>query len=70
MRDAISTSVNDNLEDGTPRRQPPSRAALFLVSLLPPIAFSELNPEGFFSALDYAGTYGVMLLFGVSSQVA
>jgi tyrosine-specific transport protein len=33
--------------------------------LLPPTALATLDPNIFFRALDFAGTYGVMVLFGL-----
>jgi hypothetical protein len=42
-----------------------SRPARYLFVLLPPLTFALLKPDIFLSALDYAGTYGVMSLFGV-----
>ncbi len=46
-----------------------SRPARYLAVLLPPLAFALLKPDIFLSALDYAGTYGVMSLFGVLPAV-
>uniref|UniRef100_M8BEJ7 Tyrosine-specific transport protein n=1 Tax=Aegilops tauschii TaxID=37682 RepID=M8BEJ7_AEGTA len=37
----------------------------YLVTLFPPLVLSLLDPEIFFKALDFAGTYGVLVLFGV-----
>ncbi|KAG2647357.1 tyrosine-specific transport protein-like isoform X2 [Panicum virgatum] len=37
----------------------------YLLTLLPPLLLSLLDPEIFFNALDFAGTYGVLVLFGV-----
>ncbi|KAH0455115.1 hypothetical protein IEQ34_017039 [Dendrobium chrysotoxum] len=37
----------------------------YLLTLLPPLILSLLDPEIFFKALDFAGTYGVLVLFGV-----
>ncbi|KAI5433428.1 hypothetical protein KIW84_020631 [Lathyrus oleraceus] len=37
----------------------------YILTLIPPFLFSLLDPEIFFKALDFAGTYGVLLLFGV-----
>ncbi|CAN6226452.1 unnamed protein product [Urochloa humidicola] len=37
----------------------------YLLTLLPPLVLSQLDPEIFFKALDFAGTYGVLVLFGV-----
>lgn len=38
---------------------------LYGAALLPPMALALLNPTIFFNALEYAGSYGVMTLFGV-----
>lgn len=37
----------------------------YLITLFPPLVLSLLDPEIFFKALDFAGTYGVLVLFGV-----
>ncbi|XP_062187768.1 uncharacterized protein LOC133891087 isoform X3 [Phragmites australis] len=37
----------------------------YIVTVLPPLVLSLLDPEIFFKALDFAGTYGVLVLFGV-----
>ncbi|XP_012075989.1 tyrosine-specific transport protein isoform X1 [Jatropha curcas] len=37
----------------------------YLLTLLPPLALALLDPEIFFKALDFAGTYGVLVLFGI-----
>lgn len=37
----------------------------YILTLLPPLVLSLLDPEIFFRALDFAGTYGVLVLFGV-----
>ncbi|KAL6657420.1 hypothetical protein ACP70R_005200 [Stipagrostis hirtigluma subsp. patula] len=37
----------------------------YIITLLPPLILSLLDPEIFFKALDFAGTYGVLVLFGV-----
>ncbi|KAK6153191.1 hypothetical protein DH2020_012830 [Rehmannia glutinosa] len=37
----------------------------YLLTLVPPLILSLLDPEIFFKALDFAGTYGVLVLFGV-----
>ncbi|KAF6149459.1 hypothetical protein GIB67_016997 [Kingdonia uniflora] len=36
----------------------------YLLTLFPPLVLSLLDPEIFFKALDFAGTYGVLVLFG------
>ncbi|KAK9835560.1 hypothetical protein WJX74_002929 [Apatococcus lobatus] len=42
-----------------------SRLYSYMASLLPPVFFGIAFPGAFFAALDVAGTYGVLLLFGV-----
>lgn len=37
----------------------------YLLTLVPPLILALLDPEIFFKALDFAGTYGVLVLFGV-----
>ena len=37
----------------------------YVASLLPPTLLALSYPDVFFKALDYAGTYGVLLLFGL-----
>ncbi|MQL96317.1 hypothetical protein Taro_028991 [Colocasia esculenta] len=37
----------------------------YLLTLLPPLVLALLDPEIFFKALDFAGTYGVLVLFGI-----
>nr|XP_011459446.1 PREDICTED: uncharacterized protein LOC101298677 isoform X4 [Fragaria vesca subsp. vesca] len=41
----------------------------YLFTLIPPVVLSLLDPEIFFKALDFAGTYGVLLLFGILPAV-
>ncbi|KAL5707705.1 hypothetical protein ACHQM5_018574 [Ranunculus cassubicifolius] len=42
-----------------------SKPLPYLLSLFPPLVLALLDPEIFFKALDFAGTYGVLVLFGV-----
>ncbi|XP_024530937.1 uncharacterized protein LOC9646664 [Selaginella moellendorffii] len=37
----------------------------YAVTLLPPTALALLSPDIFFKALDFAGAYGVLVLFGI-----
>ncbi|KAJ7550995.1 hypothetical protein O6H91_07G128600 [Diphasiastrum complanatum] len=37
----------------------------FLLTLLPPLGLALISPGIFFQALDFAGTYGVLVLFGI-----
>ncbi|XP_057515526.1 uncharacterized protein LOC130797061 [Amaranthus tricolor] len=42
-----------------------SKPLPYLITLFPPLLLALLDPEIFFKALDFAGTYGVLVLFGV-----
>ncbi|KAL1807996.1 uncharacterized protein LOC108194481 isoform X1 [Daucus carota subsp. sativus] len=42
-----------------------NRALPFVLTLTPPLILSLLDPDIFFRALDFAGTYGVLVLFGI-----
>ncbi|XP_042514198.1 tyrosine-specific transport protein-like isoform X1 [Macadamia integrifolia] len=42
-----------------------SKPLPYILTLLPPLILSLLDPEIFFKALDFAGTYGVLVLFGI-----
>ncbi|NJK62670.1 MAG: tyrosine transporter [Synechococcaceae cyanobacterium SM2_3_1] len=43
----------------------PERHVLFLLSLVPPLLIALINPHLFFVALDYAGSLGAAILFGL-----
>lgn len=51
--------------DVASRRTPAERGILLALVLLPPVAFAVYNPTVFFSALENAGTYGILTLFGI-----
>jgi tyrosine-specific transport protein len=40
-----------------------NKAALYGLVFVPPLALSVANPDIFYSALDYAGAFGVSTLF-------
>ncbi|KAF8398131.1 hypothetical protein HHK36_017057 [Tetracentron sinense] len=42
-----------------------SKPLPYLLTLIPPLVLSLLDPEIFYKALDFAGTYGVLVLFGI-----
>lgn len=42
-----------------------NRPLPYLLTLFPPLILSLLDPDIFFKALDFAGTYGVLVLFGI-----
>ena len=45
------------------------RLAIYALVLIPPIAPSVLNPSIFFEAIDFAGAFGISILFGVIPAV-
>nr|XP_043628497.1 tyrosine-specific transport protein-like [Erigeron canadensis] len=69
---AIATSyigfvlgLSDFLSDLLKLPSDKSRPLPYLLTLFPPLILSLLDPDIFFKALDFAGTYGVLVLFGV-----
>ncbi|KAF9665407.1 hypothetical protein SADUNF_Sadunf16G0119400 [Salix dunnii] len=42
-----------------------NRPLPYILTLIPPLVLALLDPEIFFKALDFAGTYGVLVLFGI-----
>uniref|UniRef100_A0A3Q7J0Y1 Tyrosine-specific transport protein n=1 Tax=Solanum lycopersicum TaxID=4081 RepID=A0A3Q7J0Y1_SOLLC len=69
---AIATSyigfvlgLSDFLADLLKLPSGPNRPLPYLLTLVPPLILSLLDPEIFFKALDFAGTYGVLVLFGL-----
>ncbi|CAH1427228.1 unnamed protein product [Lactuca virosa] len=69
---AIATSyigfvlgLSDFLSDLLKLPSDRSRPLPYLLTLFPPLILSLLDPDIFFKALDFAGTYGVLVLFGV-----
>ena len=41
------------------------KAALYALALVPPFAIASRDPSLFFAALDTAGTFGILTLFGI-----
>ncbi|GJU60641.1 tyrosine-specific transport protein-like protein isoform X1 [Tanacetum coccineum] len=69
---AIATSyigfvlgLSDFLSDLLKLPSDRSRPLPYLLTLFPPLILSLLDPDIFFKALDFAGTYGVLVLFGI-----
>lgn len=69
---AIATSyigfvlgLSDFLSDLLKLPSDRSRPLPYFLTLFPPLILSLLDPDIFFKALDFAGTYGVLVLFGV-----
>ena len=62
----VSLSLSDFLADGLKiKKTHKGRAFLFVLTFLPPIVFTLTNPRAFFSALGYAGAFGVVILLGL-----
>lgn len=58
----LADFLSDLLKLPSGRRQQPLP---YLLTIIPPLVLALLNPDIFFKALDFAGTYGVLLLFGI-----
>ncbi|KAL1520448.1 hypothetical protein AB1Y20_022030 [Prymnesium parvum] len=65
--DALGWDEREDLPEGAAPAERPLRekAALYGLTLLPPLAVAEWDPSLFFAALDNAGTYGILILFGI-----
>lgn len=57
----MSDFVADGLQLRAGRQQP----VPYLLTLVPPYVLALAFPDVFFAALDAAGTYGVLVLFGI-----
>ncbi|KAK9053478.1 hypothetical protein SSX86_030112 [Deinandra increscens subsp. villosa] len=73
---AIATSyigfvlgLSDFLSDLLKLPSDKNRPLPYLLTLFPPLILALLDPDIFFKALDFAGTYGVLVLFGVLPAV-
>jgi len=42
-----------------------TKSALYALALVPPLCIATWDPSLFFSALDTAGTFGILTLFGI-----
>ncbi|KAM0010072.1 putative amino acid/polyamine transporter 2 [Helianthus debilis subsp. tardiflorus] len=69
---AIATSyigfvlgLSDFLSDLLKLPSDKNRPLPYILTVFPPLILSLLDPDIFFKALDFAGTYGVLVLFGV-----
>lgn len=58
----LTDFLSDLLKLPSGRRQQPLP---YFLTTIPPLVLALLNPDIFFKALDFAGTYGVLLLFGI-----
>ncbi|KAF3782444.1 Tyrosine-specific transport protein [Nymphaea thermarum] len=57
----LSDFVSDLLKQPAGQNRP----LPYLLTIFPPLVLAFLDPEIFFRALDFAGAYGVLVLFGV-----
>lgn len=59
----VSLSLSDFLADGLKvKKTPLGKGLLYGLTFLPPLIFTMINPRIFFTALEYAGAYGVISL--------
>lgn len=62
----VSLSLTDFLSDGLKiKRNRTGKTLLYLLTFIPPILFTLTDPRAFFSALEYAGAFGVIILLGL-----
>lgn len=62
----VSLSLADFLADGFKiDKDGAGKARICFLTFGPPIIFAWIDPRAFLSALDYAGTFGVVLLLGL-----
>ena len=59
-----SSTAEANVNDSDSKSTTPSNLAIYGLVLLPPTAVAIADPTIFRGALDYAGTFGISLLFG------
>lgn len=61
----VSLSLSDFLADGLKiKKSKLGRVMLYSLTFLPPVAFALTDPRAFFTALEYAGAFGVIILLG------
>lgn len=59
----VSLSLSDFLADGLKIKKTPSgKAILYGLTFIPPVIFTLFDPRIFFTALEYAGAFGVVTL--------
>jgi tyrosine-specific transport protein len=62
----VALSLSDFLADGLSIKKTRSgRLLLYLMTFLPPLLITLLDPRAFLSALEYAGAFGVVTLLGL-----
>lgn len=61
----VSLALTDFLADGFKIQKTRwGRIGLYLLTFLPPLLISIIDPRAFLTALEYAGTFGVVVLLG------
>lgn len=62
----VSLSLFDFLADGLHiKKSQGGRALLYILTFLPPLLITLVDPRAFLSALEYAGAFGVVTLLGL-----
>lgn len=62
----VALSLFDFLADGLSiKKNRPGRILLYILTFLPPLIISLIDPRAFLSALEYAGAFGVVTLLGL-----
>ena len=62
----VSLSLSDFLADGfNIEKTRPGRILLYLLTFVPPLLITLIDPRAFLSALEYAGAFGVVTLLGL-----
>jgi tyrosine-specific transport protein len=62
----VALSLFDFLADGfSIEKNRPGRVLLYVLTFLPPLLISLIDPRAFLSALEYAGAFGVVTLLGL-----
>lgn len=62
----VSLSLRDFLADGLRiQKTPKGRFILYLLTFLPPLIITLIDPRAFLNALEYAGAFGVVTLLGL-----
>lgn len=62
----VSLSLRDFLADGLRiQKTPKGRFILYLLTFVPPLMITLIDPRAFLNALEYAGAFGVVTLLGL-----
>ncbi len=62
----VSLSLRDFLADGLRiQKTQKGRLVLYLLTFVPPLAITLIDPRAFLNALEYAGAFGVVTLLGL-----